>query len=317
MHSPPPPASHSITPLCLAEHHPLRAVHPADSGAANYIYKSFAVLGHALGDALSVHDAKFATESAIPAFTALAYFNMTGAPFTLLLWLPPHLRPLPPPHLARHRAAASSPWLAPLTPMPALAAADLPPTACFHHLLVGHESAFRLTRESDAVRGVALRRLRDALHNHHIPHEHAAATTAPRLLQVNVYVHSTAAEGIGCSRFLQLLQTVARDAVVECMDMDTDAMHSFSAAARAISRAHLHILPSDLPPAALLLLARDSAVVFALHASGSKPELVAEAMQLLSDLPWLHVTHVYNDDELLHAKLQEACEDAVIRAGLH
>ncbi len=103
-----------------------------------------------------------------------------------------------------------------------------------------------------------------------------------------------------------------RDAVLECID--TDAMESFSAAARAISRAHLHIVPSDLPSAALLLLAPDSSVVFVVHASGSNPELVAAAMQLLSDLPWLHVTHVWDNDELLHAKLHEAAEDAVIRA---
>jgi hypothetical protein len=306
------PASHSITPLRLAEHHPLRAVHPSHSGAANYFYKSFVVLGHALGDALSVHDAKFATESAIPAFTALAYFNMTGSPFTLLLWHPPHLRPPPPPHLAQHRAAASSPWLAPLTPMPVLTAADLPPAACFHHLLVGHESAFRVASESDAVRGVALRSLRHALLRHHTHTPDAAATT--RLLHVNVYAHSSAAEGIGCKRFLQLLETVARNAVLECVD--TDAMESFSAAARAISRAHLHIVPSDLPPAALLLLAPDSSVVFVVHAAGSNPEVVAAALQLLSDMPWLHVTHVWDDDDLLHAKLHEAAEDAIIRAEL-
>jgi hypothetical protein len=167
-----------------------------------------------------------------------------------------------------------------------------------------------VSAESDAVRGIALRRLRDILLHHHIVH--AIATSS--LLQINVYVRYAGAESIGCKRLFQLLETAVDDAVVECIDMD--AMQSFSAAAHTVAHAHLHIIPSDLPSAALLLLARDSAVVFVVHGSGSNPELVGEAMQLLGDLPWLHVTHVWENDELLHAKLCEAAEDAVVRAGL-
>jgi hypothetical protein len=39
-------------------------------------------------------------------------------------------------------------------------------------------------------------------------------------------------------------------------------------------------------------------------------------MQLLGDLPWIQVTHVWESDELLRAKLHEAVEHAAIRAQL-
>jgi hypothetical protein len=64
----------------------------------------------------------------------------------------------------------------------------------------------------------------------------------------------------------------------------------------------------------MLLLARESAVVFVMHARDSNPALVAGPMQLLGDLPWLHVTHVWESDELLRAKLHEAVEHAATRA---
>lgn len=241
---------------------------------------------------------------------------MTHRPFSLLHWHPPGLSnsSTPPRHHIQSRAAASSPWLSPLTPLPPLTAAQLPPNACFSHVLVGHESAFRLSPESDAVRGVALRRLRDVVLQHH----NVSTRHISTVLRINFYAIATlgasGADRIGCTSFSQLLEGLGVVALVECVDID--AMESFSHSASAISGAHLHVIPGDHPSALLLLLARDAAIVFVLHNQRSNPELVAEPMQLLGDLPWIQVTHVWESDELLRAKLHEAIEHASIRAQL-
>jgi hypothetical protein len=267
----------------------------------------------------SLHDAQFAADSVIPAFIALSYFNMTSHPFRLLLWHPSNLHdpatPPPDPSIARARAAASSPWLTPLTHLPILTADDLPATECFSHLLVGHESAFRVTPESDAVRGLALRQLRDAVLRHHNIHTSPASS----VLVINLYTHSSVADAaaprLDCGRFSELLEEFAGSLVsLHCIVVD--AMSSFSALARAISSAHLHVIPSDVPGAAMLLLARESAVVFVVHATGSNPEEVAAHMQLLGDLPWLQVSHVWENDKLFHAKLLEAVGDADVKAQI-
>ncbi len=302
----------------FSENFPLHAHHPDDSVAASLAAeRTFAVLGHSSGDGHSVLDAAFASNSIIPAYIALAYFNMTSSPFHHLFWHPSNIpntsAPLPP--SVHSPTAASSPWLTPLTPLPPLSTPDLPPITCFSHVLVGHESAFRLSSESDAVRGVALRGLRHAVLRHHNAH----ITPTSSLLQINFYSHSTTDEAaepgtdrIGCSSFFQLLEGAASDAVKDCVDIDRS--ESFSASARAVFSAHLHVVPSDMPSAVMLLLARESAVVFVMHARDSNPALVAGPMQLLGDLPWLHVTHVWESDELLRAKLHEAVEHAATRA---
>ncbi len=313
-------SAQSVSPIfiliLLPEHRPhLHVARAATSAAAH----DFAVLGHASADVRSLHDARFAADSVIPAFIALSYFNVTSHPFRLLLWHPSNLHnpatPPPDPSLARARAVASSPWLTPLTHLPILAADDLPAPECFSHVLVGHESAFRVTPESDAVRGVALRQLRNAVLRHHNIHTNPASS----VLIINVYTHSSAAEAaaprLDCARFAELLEEFASSqASLHCVIVD--AMNSFSALAHAISSAHLHIIPSDLPCAPMLLLARESAVVFVVHATGSNPEEVAAHMQLLGDLPWLQVSHVWETDKLFHAKLLEAVGDADIKAQI-
>jgi hypothetical protein len=300
----------SWTPRVISQRFPRHLIPDADPSA-------FVVLGHALGDVHSTHDVQFASDSIIPAAVALSYFNMTGHPFRLLLLHPPNFHnpdaPAPAPSLAGTRAAASSPWLTPLTPLTPLIPHDLPSTACFAHIIVGHESAFRLTPHSDAVRGVALRQLRDRVLRHYV-----AQTAAASALQINLYVHSSSGSTnpprIDCARFSQLLEGYASETDKHCVDLD--ATGSFAAAVGAISRAHLHVVPGDLPHAPMLLLARDAAVVFVVHSTGSNPELVAAPLQLLGDLPWLHVSHVWDSDELLHSKLLEAVVDATIKAQM-
>jgi hypothetical protein len=296
------------SPVVLTERFPLGHVPAAARDTV-------VVLGHALGAATSAHDVQFAADSIIPTFIALSYFNLTSHPMQLLLWHPPTFHsdpttPAPAPSLARSRAAASSSWLPPLTPLPILTAHDLPATACFANVLVGHESAFRLTSRSDAVRGIALRRLRNTVLRHYSAH--AAASSA---LQINLYYHASAASrSMHCDLFSRMLHQVASEADKHCVDVD--AIDSFAAAALTVSRAHLHVLPSDLPHAPMLLLARDSAAVFVVHAEGSSPERVAAPLQLLGDLPWLQVTHVWASDPLFHALLLEAVGDAAIKARI-
>lgn len=311
-----------IGTLSFLERFPLPTVHTADAAhtddaaALSSSVHSFVVLGHALGDASSLLDVHFASSSIIPAFIALTYFNMTNRPFSLLHWHPPSLSnsSTPPRHSVHGRAATSSPWLAPLTPLPPLTAAQLPPNACFSHVLVGHESAFRLSPESDAVRGVALRSLRDTVLQHH----NALSRPVSIVLRINFYALSSLGAGgadrIDCTSFPQLLEGLEVVALVECVDID--AMESFSHSASAIYGSHVHVISGDHPSALMLMLARDAAVVFVLHNQHSKPELVAEPMQLLGDLPWIQVTHVWESDELLRAKLHEAVEHAAIRAQL-
>lgn len=164
------------------------------------------------------------------------------------------------------------------------------------------------------MRGVALRALRDVvLHHHSTP-----AAKASSILQINFYVHpsivAAGADRIGCSGFSQLLESVVRGAVVDCVDVDD--MGSFSAAARAVQSAHMHVVPADLPSVLMLLLARDAAVVFVLHAEGCSAELAAERLQVLGDLPWLHVTHAWESDRVLRGKVHEAVEHAAIRSRL-
>jgi len=242
-------------------HHP---PHPLSDASPQAAADTLLVLAHALGDSSSITDVQYASDSIIPTFLALSYFNMTARAFRLLLFHPPGAPPTPPP-LAHARAASSSPWLPPLTPLPPLTTADLPATACFHHVLVGHESAFRLTSQSDAVRGVALRGLRDAV----LRHCDAEPSAAAGILRINMYTQSSIAADDACT-FSEVLNVVASGAALSCLNVD--ALDTFAAAARAVSSAHLHIVPASLPSALMMLLARESSVVFCVHAIGNNPE---------------------------------------------
>ena len=158
------------------------------------------------------------------------------------------------------------------------------------------------------VRGVALRGLRDAV----LRHYNAEPSAAAGVLHINMYTQASIGGGGVCS-FASFLKEVLSDFVLNCVDVD--ALESFSASAHAISSAHLHVVPSVLSSALMLVLARESSVVFCVHASNINPESVAPPLQLLSDLPWLHITHAWDNDKLLHVKLHEAVADAAIRCS--
>jgi hypothetical protein len=57
--------------------------------------------------------------------------------------------------------------------------------------------------------------------------------------------------------------------------------------------------------------------VVVLHPSDILPEAdVDDSLQLLNDLPWLHVTPILEHDAMLDAKFHEAVELATIRADI-